>query len=232
MHVIDASRVVGVVSTLLDPERKATLRRREPRAPGTAPRPARREARRRRCSPTARRSRTARRSNGAPRTSRRRRSPGPGWSSRRSPSCARFIDWTFFFTAWELKGRYPADPRPPRSTARRRASSSTNAQRAAGRDRSRRLDPGARRLRVLARRTPRATTSCWTTGWSFPMLRQQVDQGADDDRPNRSLADFIAPAESGLARPPRRVRGHGGPRRRRPRQDASRPTTTTTARSW
>jgi 5-methyltetrahydrofolate--homocysteine methyltransferase len=29
------------------------------------------------------------------------------------------------------------------------------------------------------------------------MLRQQVDHG--DDRPNRSLADFVAPADSGLA---------------------------------
>ena len=30
------------------------------------------------------------------------------------------------------------------------------------------------------------------------MLRQQVDHGGDDDRPNRSLADFIAPPDSGL----------------------------------
>ena len=30
------------------------------------------------------------------------------------------------------------------------------------------------------------------------MLRQQVDHGEDDDRPNRSLADFIAPPDSGL----------------------------------
>ena len=34
-------------------------------------------------------------------------------------------------------------------------------------------------------------------GTRFPMLRQQTDFG--DSRPNRSLADFIAPAESGLA---------------------------------
>jgi 5-methyltetrahydrofolate--homocysteine methyltransferase len=24
-----------------------------------------------------------------------------------------YIDWTFFFTAWELKGRFPADSRRP-----------------------------------------------------------------------------------------------------------------------
>ena len=27
---------------------------------------------------------------------------------------ASYIDWTFFFHAWQLKGRYPADPRRPR----------------------------------------------------------------------------------------------------------------------
>ena len=39
-------------------------------------------------------------------------------------------------------------------------------------------------------------------GVVFPMLRQQVDHAAGhptgDDRPNRSLADFVAPPESGL----------------------------------
>ena len=33
-------------------------------------------------------------------------------------------------------------------------------------------------------------------GTRFPMLRQQTDYG--DSRPNRSLADYIAPADSGL----------------------------------
>ena len=33
-------------------------------------------------------------------------------------------------------------------------------------------------------------------GVRFPMLRQQADHG--DSRPNRSLADFVAPAETGL----------------------------------
>ena len=40
------------------------------------------------------------------------------------------------------------------------------------------------------------------------MLRQQADQAATTE-PNRSLADFVAPAETGLRRPRRRVRGHG-----------------------
>ena len=33
-------------------------------------------------------------------------------------------------------------------------------------------------------------------GVRFPMLRQQADHG--DSRPNRSLADFVAPARRGL----------------------------------
>ena len=37
---------------------------------------------------------------------------------------AKYIDWTYFFSAWELKGRYPGDPASIRSTARRRASCS------------------------------------------------------------------------------------------------------------
>ena len=43
VHVLDASRVVGVVSDLLDPERRAAARHREPRRPGAAARPPRRE---------------------------------------------------------------------------------------------------------------------------------------------------------------------------------------------
>ena len=44
MHVLDASRVVDVVSGLLDPAAPRRARRREPRAPGAAARAARREA--------------------------------------------------------------------------------------------------------------------------------------------------------------------------------------------
>jgi hypothetical protein len=66
-------------------------------------------------------------------------------------------------------------------------------------------------------------------GSVFPMLRQQVDHGPDDDRPNRSLADYIAPPESG---PPTTggsavTAGLGG----RAGQDV-RADLTTTARSW
>ena len=44
---------------------------------------------------------------------------------RCSPSSCRYIDWTPFFQTWELKGRYPGDPRRRDAGRRPRASSST-----------------------------------------------------------------------------------------------------------
>ena len=71
-----------------------------------------------------------------------------------------YIDWTFFFSAWELKGQLPEDPRPPDLRARRRASSTTTAQALLRRIIDEKLLRGARRLRLLAggerRRRPRA----------------------------------------------------------------------------
>ena len=218
VHVLDASRVVGVVSTLLDPARKAELDADEPRRPGAPARRCTRSGERRRCSPTARRSRTARRSSGAPRTSRRRRSPARAIVEPALAELRDVIDWTFFFTAWELKGRYPQIlDHPQHGEAARELFE--HGERAARRDRratrrSRRAGvygfwPAARRGR---RHRARATAS------AFPMLRQQADHGEDDDRPNRSLADFVAPPEQRAPRPHRRVRGHRRPRRRRARR--------------
>ena len=108
-----------------------------------------------------------------------------------------YIDWTFFFTAWEMKGRYPQilnDPR--RGEAARDLFDAANEL----------LDDiearellGARACSASGRRGPRTTTWSWgpTTARSrFPMLRQQA--AFDDGRANRSLADFVAPAEAGL----------------------------------
>ena len=88
VHVLDASRVVGVVSALLDPERKAALDQREPSPAGARSAPSTRSARRRRCSPTARRSSGAHPSRGARRTSPRPPSRAHASWSRRSRPCA------------------------------------------------------------------------------------------------------------------------------------------------
>jgi len=111
-----------------------------------------------------------------------------------------FIDWTFFFSAWDLKGRFPQildDPRvgPP----------------------ARELYGHAQALldRIVRDRliTARGVYGFWPANTDgddivlyrddtrrtevarFHMLRQQ--EPIADGRPNRSLADFIAPKISG-----------------------------------
>jgi 5-methyltetrahydrofolate--homocysteine methyltransferase len=112
-----------------------------------------------------------------------------------------YIDWTPFFHAWELRGRYP-----------RILEDTTVGERA------RELVADARRLlehitaenRLTARGvygffpanshgddivvfTDETRSRIATV---FPMLRQQVDKG--DGKFNQALSDFIAPAELGL----------------------------------
>jgi 5-methyltetrahydrofolate--homocysteine methyltransferase len=115
-----------------------------------------------------------------------------------------YIDWTFFFSAWELKGRFPAILEHPQYGAA-----------------ARELYGHAQALldRIVRERslTLRGVYGFWpanTVGEDivvsnpdsrlpnpgpvavFNMLRQQEEIG--DDRPNRSLADFIAPVETGV----------------------------------
>ncbi|MEO5897822.1 MAG: methionine synthase [Vicinamibacterales bacterium] len=114
---------------------------------------------------------------------------------------ARYIDWTFFFTAWELKGRFPAIlDHPQQGPAARELYE--NAQ--------------ALLKRIIDEKllTARGVYAFWPANSigddvviykddnrreelaRFPMLRQQ--EVIADGRPNRSLADFIAPLESGV----------------------------------
>jgi 5-methyltetrahydrofolate--homocysteine methyltransferase len=105
-----------------------------------------------------------------------------------------FIDWTFFFTAWELKGRFPAILDHPNHGAA-----------------ARELYEHAQELleEIVADGAieARGVYGFWPAhaegddivldnGITFPMLRQQTDKGLD--KPSRSLADFVAPVESGL----------------------------------
>jgi 5-methyltetrahydrofolate--homocysteine methyltransferase len=114
---------------------------------------------------------------------------------------AKFIDWTFFFSAWELKGRFPGILQHPQ------------------------YGPAARELYEHATTllekiidgkllTARGVYAFWPASADgddilvysddsrrgelerFPMLRQQ--EVMPDQRPNLSLADFIAPRESGV----------------------------------
>jgi len=102
-----------------------------------------------------------------------------------------YVDWTFFFHAWELKGKYPAILDSP-------------AQGAAARE----LFGHAQELldEIIAKDWlhARGVYGFWPArsdgddvaldnGVRFPMLRQQVDHG--DEKPYMSLADFVAPGE-------------------------------------
>jgi len=185
LHVLDASRVVGVVSDLLDPVRKAALdhenralqaKLREQHA-GKATRPLLAVG-------------TARQ-NGA--RLEFAELPVPEFTGTRlvEPDLAtlrEYIDWTFFFHAWELRGRFPAILDHPE------------------------MGPAARELyenaqtlldEIIANRslTARGVYGFWgarsegddillETGLRLPMLRQQVEHG--EERPYLSLADFIS----------------------------------------
>ena len=120
-----------------------------------------------------------------------------------------FIDWTFFFAAWELKGRFPAILDHPRHGQAAR-DLYDHAQKLLQRIVSGKLlrargvygfwpANSAGDDIVLYRSTPRLADA--RSGQAdeitrFPMLRQQ--EVIADDKPNRSLADFVAPVESGI----------------------------------
>ena len=199
VYVPDASRVTDVVSRLLSGEQKGTFEREnremqeQLRARHAAPKPRAmhvyEEARRRREvlsweQPPA----------------------VPSFTGRHAiedqplADLVPFIDWTFFFSAWQLKGRFPAIL--------------DHAQYGAA---ARELFEHAQALlgRIVTAKllTARGVYGFWPAASEgddivlfsdearareiarFPMLRQQEDPG--DSRPTRSLADFVAPRSEG-----------------------------------
>ncbi|MER3408538.1 MAG: methionine synthase [Thermoleophilia bacterium] len=183
VHVLDASRVVGVVSDLLDPGRRADLER-ENGALQERLRQQYADRGRKTLLPLA--------------EARARRHVVPFDDLPRPPflgartvevelkTLRRYIDWTFFFHAWEIKGRFPAVLEKP-------------AARELYEDALSLLDDIARHGLLL----PRGVYGFWPAraegddvllegGERFFFLRQQADHG--DSRPNRCLADYVAPA--------------------------------------
>ncbi len=189
VHVLDASRVVGVVSDLLDPVRSAELAR----------------------ANSADQERLR-----AEHAQKQRRPLAPLWQAQGNRETVSFddlavpsftgtrivepdlrrlrelIDWQFFFLAWELKGRYPAILEQP---AARELFDDANAL----------LDEIIEAGLLQAR----GVFGFWPAhadgddivvhdGPVFPMLRQQMAR--TDDRPNRCLADYVAPAQPVPAR--------------------------------
>ena len=196
VHVIDASRVVGVVSDLLDEERKAALDLKNREAQQRL-RELHAERERMPLLPyrkaLANRTPIDWRADDVP--------PAPFTGVRQvEPSLTelrKLIDWTFFFTAWELKGRYPQILDHPRHGAAAR-----ELHEHANKLLDRIVHDGSIEARGVYGFWPAHSEGddiVLADGQVFPMLRQQADHGPDDDRPNRSLADFIASHESGLA---------------------------------
>jgi 5-methyltetrahydrofolate--homocysteine methyltransferase len=184
VHVIDASRVVGVVSDLLDPVRKGELDLRN-REEQERLRALHAEKERRPLLPL----RLAR-ENGERLAYDDLAAPVFSGTRAVEPDLAtlrEFIDWQFFFHAWELKGKFPAILEQP-------AARELYDEALALLDEIVR-DGTLRAVGVYGFWPARAEGDdvVLDGGVRFPMLRQQAAWG--DSRPNRCLADYVAPAE-------------------------------------
>jgi 5-methyltetrahydrofolate--homocysteine methyltransferase len=209
VHVLDASRAVGVVSALLDPRQKENFDREN-----------RDEQERLRVMHGGKRVRPLvsfleANARGSLIEWRPEDVPGPAFVGRQTleayplEEIARYIDWTFFFTAWELKGRFPQILQHPKY------GSAAQELYAAGQKLLETIIKG----KLL---TARGVYGFWpaasegndivlftddsraTELLRFHMLRQQQDKpegagGREGEHRFRCLADFIAPRQAGLA---------------------------------
>ena len=201
VHVLDASRAVGVVASLLDAKQKEAFdhdnRAAQERLRGIY-------AHKQESVPIPY---AAARAHRLQIEWRLQDLPVPAFLGRRVvkdaslAEIAAYIDWTFLFVAWELKGAFPKILDHPKYGAT-----------------ARELYENATRLlrRIIDERliVPQAVYGFWPANSErddvllytddtrtrellrFPMLRQQ--EARSDSRPYLSLADYIAPVESGL----------------------------------
>ena len=203
VHVADASRVIDVVSGLLSPARRDELDRAN-----------RADQANLREQYAARRDRPLR-----PYAEARADRFRDDWAAADLPAPAflgarrldpiplaevtPFIDWTFFFAAWEIKGRFPAVLDHPAYGEQARA---LHADGTALLERivdERRLTvravygfwPAASDGDDIVLFEPDATAGDGAERLRLPMLRQQEPQ--PEGRAHRSLADFVAPRGSG-----------------------------------
>jgi 5-methyltetrahydrofolate--homocysteine methyltransferase len=182
VHVLDASRVVDVVSSLLDPARRAALDVENRELQERLRRQHAEKVKRPLLSlAEARANRASLPFDDLP------RAPFVG-SREIEPTIAElvdYIDWQFFFHAWDLKGKFPALLEHP-------------AARELYDDARRLLEPIANNSLLQARGVygfwpAHAEEDDVVVGETrFSFLRQQAANV--DGRPNRSLADFVATA--------------------------------------
>ncbi|MGH7328083.1 MAG: vitamin B12 dependent-methionine synthase activation domain-containing protein, partial [Polyangiaceae bacterium] len=206
VHVLDASRAVNVVSDLLDDKRKVDL-----------------DAKNRKDQEELRKLFAKKKSKPLVSYEEANAKKTPiAWSKASDASIAEmpeflgrraievplgdlvsYIDWTFFFTAWELVGKFPAildDPRQGKAArdlydnaqsllAKIIADKSLIAKGVYG------FWPAHADGNDIVLFDPKSPDSK-TELTRFPMLRQQAKK--EDGEPYRSLADFVAPKDSGL----------------------------------
>ncbi len=182
VHVLDASRVVAAVAGLLDPARVAEADREN------------RELQERLREQHAERTRKPLLSIAAARENREivpfDDLPAPPFTGTRTiepdlVTIREYVDWQFFFHAWELKGKFPAILERPEAREL--------------------YDDALGLLEEIMRGEllqARGVRGFWPAGAEgddvvlddgtrFCFLRQQADHG--DSRPNRCLADYVAP---------------------------------------
>jgi len=202
VHVEDASRAVGVVAALLDPKQRVKL------------------AGENRASQERLRAVHGKRREKAllPYTAAIADAPPLAWSAAEPPAVPEFlgarrledvsleslvpyIDWTFFFTAWELRGKFPRILDHPRygEVARELYGNARELLDEIIRGRKLRAQgvygfwPAASDGDDLVLYPDESRTHELTR---FPMLRQQEQKEAG--RPHYALSDFVAPRASGL----------------------------------
>jgi 5-methyltetrahydrofolate--homocysteine methyltransferase len=186
VHVLDASRVIGVVSDLFDDKRKVTFDR-DNRALQDKLRAQHTTSKRPLLTLAEARSKRARLDFSE--------LPAPPFTGTRviEPKLSElreYIDWTFFFHAWELKGKFPAILDSPSHGAAARELFS-HAKELLDEIQTKRLLQ-AKGVYGFWPAHSEGDDLVLDNGVRFPMLRQQVDHG--DDKPYYSLADFVAPA--------------------------------------
>jgi 5-methyltetrahydrofolate--homocysteine methyltransferase len=199
VHVLDASRVARVVSDLLDPERRPALDR-ENRELQERLREQHAEKERKPLLPYP-----EARANRLEISWRGEDVVAPAFLGRRVvepdlETLRGYVDWQFFFAAWELKGRFPAIlDHPELGTAARDLWQNANALL------DRIVAEGLLRARGVYGFWPASSDGDAIVLYDenertyekqrFEFLRQQAAYG--DERPNRSLADFVAPRAPG-----------------------------------
>jgi 5-methyltetrahydrofolate--homocysteine methyltransferase len=186
VHVLDASRVVDVVSALLDPKRRPGLDR-DNRELQERLRVQHADKLRKPLLPLA----AARANRPSTRFDDLAEPPFTGTLALEPETreLVPYIDWQFFFYAWDLKGKFPAILDNP-------------AARELYDDALAVLDDVLRDGRLRAA----GVYGFWPAhaegddmvldGTRFSFLRQQADHG--EGRPNLCLADFVAPAGDAL----------------------------------